>query len=523
MPSRDLPPRRIFRVSARRKTHSHRRTWTGFERLEDRRLLSAFTVINTGGGTGPGTLYDAITQANNHPNDNGVPDVIDFKIPDAGINGVETIVLTVPLPDITDPVTINGETQGLYAAGQPKVVIDGSQAGPETDGLTFVVGGNTVEGLVIDNFHGVGGNGNAIVLDGTADPGHGNIIEANFLGTDATGTQSEPNQSGILLVNSSHNFIGGLNANGQLVNGNLISGNTESGIFINDQASTRNDIVGNYIGTDVTGLHAVANGLDGVFVGTAEYDPAAGFASGNSISALDPDSDEVDPNGRNVIAGNTHNGVYILGGSDNRVQGNYIGLGADGATPIPNGEDGVRIEDASANTVGGTATDTGNVISANTRNGIEIVADAVSENLVAMPLLLQDAEDNVVQGNSIGTDASGTFSDPDKMPGSGDELGNGQDGIALSDDLPAGLVTDNTIGGADGDDGQADGVVKARNVISGNGDDGILLGANRASSPTRSRGTRSGPTSPARVRSRTPTSAFSSTRLPSTRRVHRGT
>ena len=41
---------------------------------------------------------------------------------------------------------------------------------------------------------------------------------------------------------------------------------------------------------------------------------------------------------------------------------------------------------------------------------------------------LTSSDENVIQGNRIGSDASGV-SDPDSIPDSGDELGNGGDGI----------------------------------------------------------------------------------------------
>src|SRR5687767_9871239 len=45
---------------------------------------------------------------------------------------------------------------------------------------------------------------------------------------------------------------------------------------------------------------------------------------------------------RNVISGN-HSGGLHIGGSSRRVQGNFIGVGADGVTPLGNGGSGVSI------------------------------------------------------------------------------------------------------------------------------------------------------------------------------------
>src|SRR5579859_5293756 len=62
------------------------------EALEDRTLLSSFVVTNVN-DSGPGSLRDAITQANNNPG----PDIITFNIPGTG---VQTISPTSALPPI---------------------------------------------------------------------------------------------------------------------------------------------------------------------------------------------------------------------------------------------------------------------------------------------------------------------------------------------------------------------------------------------------------------------------------------
>ncbi|HJT30908.1 MAG TPA: Calx-beta domain-containing protein, partial [Pirellulales bacterium] len=446
------------------------------ELLENRALLATYTVNDPGPGLGGGavvTLMEAIGLANAHPNDSGGADVINFNIPGGG---VQTISPQMPLPEITDPVIIDGTTQDGYGPEQPMIVIDGSQA-PGTNGLVFLVGGNTVEGLVIDNFSGFG-----VVLDGSNDAGHGqgpglnNLIQSNFIGTDSSGRNAAPNGSGgIDVVHSSYNLIGGLDDSRRLLAGNLISGNNQTGIFLADQFDTHNYIEGNYIGTDVDGLKPLSSGslsTDGIFLGPSTSSPSDGFASGNFIGNFDPRTNQFEPYGRNVIAGNNKNGVYILGGTGNLLSGNYIGIGSDGVTPIPNGEDGILLEDASSNTVGGAQAGAGNVISANNHNGLDIVATEKSENSVSMPVAKQSAVGNVVQGNYIGTDADASSDHHGPMP-----LGNGQDGVVLGNFArdPSVVVSLNLIGGDDASDGTLDSNVLARNIISGNLDNGVLM------------------------------------------------
>src|SRR5207253_6002286 len=110
------------------------------------------------------------------------------------------------------------------------------------------------------------------------------------------------------------------------------------------------------------------------------------------------------------------------------IEGNYIGTNATGTAVLRNLGFGVFINGSPGNTIGGTAAGMRNVISGNAR-GIEIVNGS--------------ATGNVVQGNLIGTDVTGTLSE-----------GNG-DGVVIQDS------PGNTVGGT---------TVAARNIISGNGD-----------------------------------------------------
>jgi hypothetical protein len=65
---------------------------------------AVLTVTNTN-DVGPGSLYDAILEANATPG----ADEIRFNIPGSGVRKIE--VNRIGLPEITDPVTIDGYTQ----------------------------------------------------------------------------------------------------------------------------------------------------------------------------------------------------------------------------------------------------------------------------------------------------------------------------------------------------------------------------------------------------------------------------
>src|SRR5262249_52987025 len=149
---------------------------------------------------------------------------IAFDIPGAG---VQAIAPTSPLPAITRAVLIDGRSQPGYA-GTPLIELDGSQAGT-ADGLTITGPDVTVRGLDIGGF----GQGAGIHLTGAG--ATGDWIDGDFLGTDPTGTQAEPNDSGVEIdAGAAHNLIG---TNGDGVNDaaerNLLSGNSFAGIWIN--------------------------------------------------------------------------------------------------------------------------------------------------------------------------------------------------------------------------------------------------------------------------------------------------
>jgi EF hand len=170
--------------------------------LEDRCVPTAYLVTNTN-DVGTGSLRAAIDDANLHANVGG-PDTIGFSITG---NGVQTIALASALPDITEAVVIDGYTQGIASPNTLPhnnnavllVELDGSAvAGP---GLNLNGDGSTVRGLIINRFQG----------DGITIAGGSNIVEGNFIGTDATGSAATPNTgNGVSLINSAiGNRIGG--------------------------------------------------------------------------------------------------------------------------------------------------------------------------------------------------------------------------------------------------------------------------------------------------------------------------
>ncbi len=338
-------------------------------------MLATFTVTGTG-DSGPGTFRQAILDANSTSG----PDTIAFNI--AG-TGVRTIAPTSALPDITDPVTIDGFTQpgssaNTLTAGSNAVLLVATPV-PAISG-----GSSLVRGLVI--------TGGGVVLKGQGN----NRVEGNYIGTNAAGTSAPSLQPGSapqtgITVQSANNSIGGTTPQTR----NLISGNNSIGVLITAGA-TGTQVRGNYIGTDLTGAKALPNGR-GVVIDNG---------STNLIGGTDPGAG-------NVIAGNASYGID-LGATEasavvlnNSVTGNLIGLKVGGTEALGNGA-GVIIGKATGTVVGGEATNSRNVIAGNTQGGLGIFGSTST----------------TVQGNFIGTDVSGSQATGSQIVGISVQQGN---------------------------------------------------------------------------------------------------
>jgi len=349
---------------------------------------TTFTVININ-DSGPGSLRQAILDANANPG----ADMIAFNVPGGGVH---TVTPTSALPTLTDPVTIDGTTQPGFG-GSPLIELSGVST-TSGAGLFITSGSSVVRGLVINRFR----DYPAIVLTVNG----GNRIDGNFLGTTADGFDgSVPNNEGVIVSECSNNMIGGTVAQAR----NIISSNSGDAIELNNSSSqvSGNLIQGNYIGPDVSGNNDLGNGTNGVgFLGV----------SNNTIGGTTAGAG-------NLISGNGRTGIELAGGLGNLVQGNFIGTDASGTVPIGNGEAGITIDNAPNLTIGGTTPSARNVISGNAGAGVKIVETGSTGNLV--------------QGNFIGTDVSGTAPIPNSVL-----VVNSQGGVSIH------VGSNNSIGGA---------------------------------------------------------------------------
>ena len=139
------------------------------------------------------------------------------------------------------------------------------------------------------------------------------------------------------------------------------------------------------------------------------------------------------------------NGVDTSG---NLIAGNSIGISADGSENLGNQGNGISINDASNNTIGGESDGAGNVIG---NSGVQIgvaIAAASSGSTGNGVFVTGQATGNLVQGDYIGITASGQ------------PAGNSGNGVLIEG------ASNNTIGGTN--DNSLD-------FISANGHSGVMI------------------------------------------------
>jgi IPT/TIG domain/Right handed beta helix region/S-layer homology domain len=312
---------------------------------------ATFTVTTTA-DAGAGSLRQAILDANANPG----ADTIAFAIPGAGVH---TISPVTALPNVTQPVTIDGYTQPGSAPNTdpiaddaiPLIELEGSGSSGSSGLRIMLAGaGSTVRGLVLNRWPYAG-----LELLGGA------IVAGCFIGTDPAGLVApDPNVGKGISASGASTTIGGLAP----ADRNLISGNT----YGVEALAPNSQILGNLIGLDASGEKALPN--------------STGLSLSGGANVLVEG---------NVISGNIGTAMALTGAGT--IQGNIFGLSASGAKAIGNGDVGVAIASPQPVLLGGAAAGEGNVISANRGSGVN----------------LSFSDDAVVQGNLIGTDPTGTL------------------------------------------------------------------------------------------------------------------
>jgi parallel beta-helix repeat protein len=209
--------------------------------------------------------------------------------------------------------------------------------------------------------------GSGIVVSGS----ERNRIANNRIGTSADGTSDLGNNShGIALTEKArHNHIGGTAHTGndptknefqRPGQGNLISGNHGNGVLITKGAS-RNRLMGNFIGTDASGIKALSNDQNGVAIIKANNNALTGTTRNQSPFIY-----------YNVVSGNGRNGLLVEDSKNTTIHANFFGLGADNQTIVGNRGDGALISGTSSKVQYGGVIPLGNVNAGNRGNGINV-------------------------------------------------------------------------------------------------------------------------------------------------------
>lgn len=318
-------------------------------------------------------------------------------------------------------LTISGFKYGIqiYGPSATNSIITGNYIGTDPTGSTAVGNYIGVEVLSGANYTTVGGpsvatrnviSGNEHIGIRLLDVRYCTVI-GNYVGVDRTGTVAVKNYDGISLeAAAKFNIIGGTNVNER----NIVSGNEAYGIPIFGTGAEGNIIIGNYIGTDITGTLAIPNTY-GVLFDDGSYRNILG---GNTVAE------------RNILSGNSAYGVFIynMGTNSNLVKGNYIGTDVNGSVALPNAVGIVVDGAANKNEIDS------NIISGNLQQGIYINITGCDSTLITK--------------NKIGVDINNN------------PLGNGSDGIRISQGPKHSII-----GGTEAD----------ANIIAYNGGNGVYI------------------------------------------------
>ena len=159
----------------------------------------------------------------------------------------------------------------------------------------------------------------------------------------------------------------------------FILGRFVVGIQISGANAQNNYITGNYIGCNFNATDTLGN-THGIYILSG---PHNNYVGGNSYSS------------RNIVSGNNHVGIRVVNSNNNFIQGNFVGLNRTGNAALRN-YDGISIEGTSKyNLIGGYTPAERNYVSGNVAYGIPVFGIGCNFNIVA--------------GNYVGTDTTGTF------------------------------------------------------------------------------------------------------------------
>ena len=296
-------------------------------------------------------------------NADGMSDALELNL----ISGNETNAIQM---EGSDSNVIAGNWLGLASDGETPIanghsgmwIVEGSSdnlIGTNDDGINDevernVISGNRLQGISIEG-----------TFDTATSKTEKNVVAGNYIGTNKTGTKAVPNETGVYLLRGALSNVVGTTANSRTGSSaaNVISGNQFNGVLIRYAGTSGNQVAGNLIGLTADGMQPLGNNHAGI---TIAEGPNGNFIGGASTKQA------------NFIAANKNQGVWIVDNSvNNSVDGNFVGLASDGATPMGNGANGVLIQNSAQNRIGSIAA---NTIAYNTQSGIAVSLNSSIQN-----------------------------------------------------------------------------------------------------------------------------------------------
>ena len=306
-----------------------------------------------------------------------------------------------------------------------------------------------------------------------------NVLNGNFVGTTADGDAAIGNVGdGVWINGANNNSLEGCEfIDNPFVYYNVLSGNNRNGLRVTNSNNTV--VQGNFLGIGANNTDTVSNRLDGIRVDGSSANtqvggviPLGNVSSGNGSNGIEVTGTAsgfvtfntfggllafkgAAPNGNdgllitstgghnlartNVFSGNAQNGIELAGDASGvTIDPNIVGLTTNGGATLPNGGDGLLIDDtAHDNAIGGS------------RRSV-IPQDTFSGNVGYGLAIVGKAHDNQVFSSFIGTEIGGMKS-----------LGNQEGGILIG-----GSAYRNSIGDASSN---------PSNLVSGNTGNGVTL------------------------------------------------
>ncbi len=316
--------------------------------------------------------------------------------------GISVVTASTLVTDftVTPPLVFPGTNQ--TATTTMSTLISGNIIGPLAAGTSLWSGGPQPVGINLAGIGDTAGPNNEVSGNevGIAVGGSGESVVGNLIGTNPSGVLALPNGTGVNITGKNAQIgVPGTKAN-------TISGNLND-VVIAANATVENNLIG---------TTSLGNAPIGPFTGTLPEDltgtyttPVAVFAqaaaAGSQIGGMLPGFG-------NVISGNPADALVLDGAV--LVQGNKIGVGANGTTAVPNQGHGILIDQQGtlgATFPGGkgtTAAAGGNTIANNAQAGIDVLAGTSP-----VSMLSDSIYDNAGGGIVLGSGANGGIKPPD--------------------------------------------------------------------------------------------------------------